>query len=117
MWSGEPAEFSCRKRLSRRRELSLFGSLPELRTWIETTLSKNLPQCKVQVLDLTGGGDHFQATVISPEFRGKSMVLQHRMVYDALGDAMKDKIHALVLKTMTPEQWDKVKGESHEFRS
>ncbi len=47
--------------------------------------------------------DHLEATVVSPEFEGKSLVEQHEMVYDALGDAMTTDIHALELTTRTPE--------------
>ena len=45
------------------------------------------------------------AIIVSPEFRGKNMVQQHQLVYRALGDRMKQEIHALSMKTMTPEQW------------
>jgi len=45
---------------------------------------------------------HFAAVVVSPAFEGKSLVEQHQMVYDALGDAMTDDIHALEMKTYTP---------------
>jgi len=52
-------------------------------------------------------GFHFSAIIVSPEFRGKNMVQQHQMVYRALGDRMKQEIHALSMKTLTPEQWAK----------
>ena len=47
---------------------------------------------------------HFAAVVVSPAFEGKSLVDQHQMVYDALGDAMTDDIHALEMKTYTPDE-------------
>ena len=47
---------------------------------------------------------HFAAVVVSPAFEGKSLVEQHQMVYDALGDAMTDDIHALEMKTYTPDE-------------
>ncbi|HEX8874216.1 MAG TPA: BolA/IbaG family iron-sulfur metabolism protein [Nitrosospira sp.] len=50
-------------------------------------------------------GFHFSAVIVSAEFRGKNMVQQHQMVYRALGDRMKQEIHALSMKTLTPEQW------------
>ncbi|MGH8685674.1 MAG: BolA family protein [Nitrosospira sp.] len=50
-------------------------------------------------------GRHFEAVIVSAEFRGKSMVQQHQLVYRALGDRMKQEIHALSMKTLTPEQW------------
>ena len=50
-------------------------------------------------------GRHFDAIIVSAEFRGKNMVQQHQLVYRALGDRMKQEIHALSMKTLTPEQW------------
>ncbi|WP_423745351.1 BolA family protein (plasmid) [Haladaptatus sp. SPP-AMP-3] len=50
--------------------------------------------------------DHLAATVVSPAFEGKSLVEQHQLVYDALGDHMTTDIHALELKTYTPEEYD-----------
>ena len=52
-------------------------------------------------------GTHFEATIVSPLFEDKSMIEQHQMVYQALGDMMKQEIHALSMKTITPEQWKK----------
>ncbi|MBB6646295.1 BolA family protein [Halobellus ruber] len=49
---------------------------------------------------------HFAAVVVSTAFEGKSLVEQHQMVYDALGDAMTDDIHALEMKTYTPEEYE-----------
>lgn len=57
------------------------------------------------IVDVDGDGVHFEATIVSPEFQGKGLVERHQMVYRALGDAMKERIHALSLKTYTPEQW------------
>ena len=48
---------------------------------------------------------HFQCVVVSPQFEGKSMVQQHQMVYQAIGDHMREAVHALALRTYTPEQW------------
>jgi acid stress-induced BolA-like protein IbaG/YrbA len=50
-------------------------------------------------------GTHFEAQVICADFAGHSVIKQHRMVYDALGTDMGTEIHALGLKTYTPEQW------------
>ena len=63
-----------------------------------------LPDADVTVTDTTGGGDHFAATVVSSAFAGKGPVDRHRMVYAALGDAMRGPIHALALTTTTPEE-------------
>jgi len=72
---------------------------------IERLIRTNLPDASVEVHDYTGGGDHFEATVVSPAFEGKSRVEQHQIVYAALGDLMTGPIHALALKTFTPAQW------------
>ncbi|HLO49397.1 MAG TPA: BolA family transcriptional regulator [Kamptonema sp.] len=70
-------------------------------------IQAGLPDAKVQVDDLTGGGDHYQAIVVSSQFEGKSRVKQHQLVYSALQDAMKSEaIHALGLKTYTPTEWE-----------
>lgn len=54
-------------------------------------------------------GQHFDAIVVSSEFEGLSMVKQHQLVYETLGDRMQtNEIHALALKTYTPEQWSKL---------
>lgn len=54
---------------------------------------------------VVGDGEHFEAIIVSNEFAGKSRVQQHQVVYRALGDRMKSEIHALSMKTFTPEQW------------
>ena len=51
-----------------------------------------------------GGGSHWQLTIVSEAFRGKSAVARHRMVYEALGDLMKRDIHALRIEALAPEQ-------------
>ena len=66
---------------------------------IREILVEALPGAEVDVKDLTGTKDHFQATVVAPQFQGKSLIEQHQMVYRALGDAMKGDIHALALTT------------------
>jgi len=48
---------------------------------------------------------HYAAVVVSPAFEGKSLVAQHQQVYDALGEAMTTDIHAIELKTYTPEEY------------
>jgi len=72
---------------------------------IERLIRSRLPDAIVQVRDTTGGGDHFDAVVVSARFAGKSRVEQHQVVYEALGAAMDGPIHALSLHTYTPEQW------------
>jgi len=57
-------------------------------------------------VDVTGDGRHFSAVVVSEAFSGKNMIAQHRLVYAALGDRFDtEAVHALSLKTYTPEQW------------
>ena len=51
-----------------------------------------------------GGGGHFIVRIVSREFSGKSLVQRHRMVYDALGDAMHQEIHALSIQAQTPDE-------------
>lgn len=50
-------------------------------------------------------GTHFEAVIVSPAFAGKNMVQQHQLVYGVLGDRMRAEIHALSMKTYTPEKW------------
>ncbi|MFI5365510.1 MAG: BolA family protein [Candidatus Binatia bacterium] len=72
---------------------------------IETLIRSGLPDARVEVTDTTGGGDHFQAVVVSPTFAGRGLVERHQLVYASLQGAMADRIHALSLKTYTPEEW------------
>ena len=66
---------------------------------IRAMLLAALPGADVDVNDLTGTRDHYEATVVAPQFAGKSLIEQHQMVYRALGESMKSDIHALALKT------------------
>ena len=52
-----------------------------------------------------GDGRHFQALIVSAAFTGLSMVRQHQLVYGVLGERMREEIHALSMKTLTPEEW------------
>ncbi len=56
-------------------------------------------------VNVTGDGAHFEAVIVSAAFRGKSRVQQHQVVYRALGDRMREEIHALSMKTFSPEDW------------
>jgi len=58
-----------------------------------------LPDSSVDIEDMKGDGDHYQATVISKSFFGKTKIQQHKMVYDALKGKMGNELHALMLKT------------------
>ena len=56
-------------------------------------------------VEVVGDGHHFEAVIVSAAFRGKSRVQQHQLVYRALGDRMREEIHALSMQTFTPEDW------------
>ena len=73
---------------------------------LKRRIEEALPGASAAVDDLTGGGDHFRAEVVSDRFRGMSRLAQHRLVYDVFGDEVGGPIHALSIKTTTP------KGES-----
>ena len=61
-------------------------------------------------IEVEGDGQHFYATIVSPEFRGLMLVKQQQKVYAVLGDRMKAEIHALSMKTFTPERWAELKS-------
>jgi acid stress-induced BolA-like protein IbaG/YrbA len=72
---------------------------------IKQLIEAGVPDAKASI---SGQGDKFDAIVISPAFEGKNMVQQHQLVYGTLGSLMQDNvIHALSLRTYTPEQWSK----------
>jgi acid stress-induced BolA-like protein IbaG/YrbA len=56
-------------------------------------------------VEVAGDGHHWEAVIVSEAFRGKNKVQQHQLVYKALGDRMREEIHALSMKTLTPDQW------------
>jgi len=61
-----------------------------------------------EYIEVSGDGRHFDAVIVSKAFEGKGILQQQRLVFQVLGDKM-DVIHALSMKTFTPEQWDKQK--------
>ena len=63
----------------------------------------SLPSAEIKAYDMTGGGDHWQLTILAKEFVGLSLVEQHQLVYRALGDWMHGPIHALSLNTRSPD--------------
>lgn len=78
--------------------------------YVKERIASALPGAQVEVVDTTGTGDHFEARVVSDAFAGKSMVQQHQLVYAPLKDKLATgELHALALKTYTPEQWAKAK--------
>ena len=56
-------------------------------------------------LAVEGDGRHFTALIVSPEFTGKRLIQRHQIVYAALGDRMREEIHALSMKTLTPDEY------------
>ena len=56
-------------------------------------------------VEVIGDGQHFQAVIVSKEFEGRSRVQRHQLVYAALGERMREEIHALSMKTVTPQEW------------
>ena len=71
---------------------------------IKRRIEDAIPDARAEVEDLTGGGDHFRATVVSPAFAGHSRIEQHRMVYDVFGAEVGGPIHALSIKTDTAQR-------------
>jgi len=69
---------------------------------IEELIRASLPDAEVTITDLAGDGDHYAAHVVSSAFAGKSRVVQHKMVYEALGGRMGGELHALQLTTAIP---------------
>ena len=56
-------------------------------------------------VEVIGDGQHFQALVVSAQFTGRSRVQRHQLVYAALGERMREEIHALSMRTLTPQEW------------
>lgn len=77
---------------------------------IKSNIEKSLP---CELVEVEGDdGRHFSAIIVSHEFRGKNKVQQHQLVYQTLGDRMRNEIHALSMKTLTPEQWSENNAQS-----
>ncbi len=70
---------------------------------VKNTIMNGLPCDHVEVLG--DDGQHFEAVIVSPQFTGKNMVQQHQLVYLTLGERMRAEIHALSMRTFTPEGW------------
>ena len=70
---------------------------------IEMLIKAKFPDAKVEIRDLAGDGDHFAATVTTAAFRGKTRVVQHKMIYEALEGRMGGVLHALALTTVVPK--------------
>jgi BolA protein len=83
--------------------------------WLEATLAAGFAPVHLEVEDESathaghpgarGGGGHYRALIVSEAFRGLDRLARQRAVYALLGDAMQSAIHALALRTLTPEEW------------
>jgi stress-induced morphogen len=79
---------------------------------IKSLLEKNISDSVVKVGDLTGTGDHLDILVVSDEFKGKMLIDQHQMVMDILKVDLSDQLHAVQIKTMTKEKFEKQQTEN-----
>ena len=70
---------------------------------IETLIRQGIADAQVEIVDLAGDGDHYEARVVAEAFRGLPRVRQHQLVYQALGGRMGNELHALKLTTAVPE--------------
>ena len=68
---------------------------------VQSYIEKGLACQEVRV---AGDGQHFEALIVSEAFRGKSRIQRHQLVYAALGERMREEIHALSMRTLTPEE-------------
>jgi BolA protein len=100
----------------------MAGSTPsetatERRARIERALRDAFAPAHLEVIDQShrhrghagaaGGGGHFDVVIVSARFAGSARLARHRMVYDALGPAMAEAIHALAIRALTPEEWER----------
>ena len=69
---------------------------------VERYISEALP---CEHIEVEGDGRHFFATIVSAQFEGKLRVRRHQQVFEALGDRMREQIHALAMKTLAPAEW------------
>jgi acid stress-induced BolA-like protein IbaG/YrbA len=76
----------------------------QLQSWIQESLACDHIQVRGD------DGQHFEAVIVSPAFQGKMLVARQQMVYKTLGDKMRAEIHALSMKTLTPEEWQASNG-------
>lgn len=68
-------------------------------------IKKHIQDAQVNVKDLTGGGDHWEIQVISSAFSGKSLIERHRQMHSIMDGPMKEDVHAVKFKTLTPQEW------------
>ena len=78
---------------------------------IKKTIEAAIPHSTAYILDPMNDGQHLQAFVVSPAFAGMMLVKQHQMVMKPLKEALAGAVHALALKTFTPDKWNEAKGQ------
>ena len=78
---------------------------------IKQTIENAVPDSTAYIFDPMNDGQHLQAVVVSPAFAGLMLIKQHQMVMKPLKEAMAGAVHALGLKTFTPEEWEKAKSQ------
>ncbi len=83
--------------------MSSFPTPEQVRQYI-------LDGLKCEHVEVVGDGQHFEAVIVSGEFAGKRAIARHQLVYRALGDRMHSEIHALSMRTLTPEEWSAESG-------
>lgn len=84
--------------------------MSDLKKQIEETILSAVPNAQVIVRDPMNDDAHFEATVISESFVGMPLAKQHRQVMQSLKDLFAGEVHALALKTYTPEKWASTQG-------
>ena len=77
--------------------------------YVKKVIESCIPDSTAYILDPMNDGEHLQALVVSSSFEGKPLIRQHQMVMAPLKEAFASSVHALALKTFTPEKWDEVK--------
>ena len=78
---------------------------------IKKAIEAAVPNSTAYILDQMNDGQHLQAIVVSPAFEGMMLVKQHQMVMKPLKEAFAGAVHAMALKTFTPDKWKEVKGQ------
>ena len=78
--------------------------MPLSKEELENHIKESIPDSTVNIDDLRGDGDHYAAQIIAEEFKGKTRVQQHQMVYNAMGGRMGKELHALALNTSAPSE-------------
>lgn len=77
----------------------------DIREQITSRIKSVYADAEITLTDMTGSNDHWEATIVAPEFEGMSRLQRQRGIYAALGELMAGPIHALTFRTLTPEQF------------